>query len=121
MIKKELVFYLTAERNQILYSYCSDRKDYNTLIQQVQKITFKLEAALLASPDEYVSLNEHIGNFKNDIRDEGEEKEAKHLCKQLRRRVLYTLRNVIFDNSQYGKSEMQLQAEILPNFPLDRP
>jgi hypothetical protein len=103
MTKEELVSYLIAERNHILYSNGSHRKDFTTLIQQVQKITSQLGAALVASPNDCVSLNEYIGNFKSDIRHEGEEESD--LCKQARRRVLYTLKNVIFDNSQHSQSE----------------
>ena len=107
MKKKELVTYVTGHRNKILYSTCSDRKDFNELIHRAQQIISDLESASLAQPNEYVNLESRINNLKNHIRQDETQKEIKYLCRQIRRRVLYDLRNIIIDNSQNSTSENQ--------------
>ena len=106
MTKRELVKYVMDQRNQIEYSHCFDRNDFNSLMRTVKKIISELETALLVNPDEYVNLEIHIGRLKNDTLigqnlDESQKRQQtdpKYFCKEARREVLSDLRNLIFDN-----------------------
>lgn len=106
MTKQELVEYVTGERNQIEYSHCHNRNDFNSLIHDVKKIISGLERAFLANPNEYVNLKMHIDKLKNDTLigqnlDENEKRQMsdpKYFCKEARREVLSDLRNLISDN-----------------------
>ena len=107
MKKKKLVAYVTGHRNKVLDSTCSDRKDFNELIHRAQQIISDLESALIAQPNEYVNLKSRISNLKNHIRQDETQNKVKYLCRQIRRRILYDLRNIIIDNSQNPASENQ--------------